>query len=107
MQGRCPGLECGFEASVKMVLGHQRSCASFAALYRDDPDAALADPATVYQAAHPPTVSSPPVSRTEPSPSRRRASRSAPAAPSRLAGPVLVEYWAWQPTLLEALQDDT
>jgi hypothetical protein len=109
MMGRCSA--CPYERAVAHVFKHHRVCEAFAALYQCDPVAALVDPAVVYAAAHPaepaPVLEAP----SEPKPKNRpvRAGRRpapplAPPAPLRVSGPVTVEYWAWQPTMLEELQ---
>jgi hypothetical protein len=111
MMGRCSG--CPYERAVAHVFKHHRVCEAFAALYQQDPVAALVDPAVVYAAAHPaepaPVLEAP----SEPKPKNRpvRAGRRpapplAAPAPARVPGPVAVEYWAWQPTMLEELQAD-
>jgi hypothetical protein len=108
-KAQCPGCDT-FTGPLAVVLKHQRGCEPFAELYRSDPDAALVDPIAVYLAAHPAVEVAPKPPR-EPKVARaprlkpRGTSRPEPASlPSRPQGAVQVEYWSWQPTMLEELQ---
>jgi hypothetical protein len=92
---RCAG--CLSEGKLRLIVTHQRSCVKFAELCSVNLAAAMLDPFEVYRLAH--AGDEAPVAR------KPRESKSAGTAvvAERVAGPVAVEYWAWDPTLLETL----
>jgi hypothetical protein len=95
---RCAG--CSAEGKLSLVVAHQRSCTEFARLCSEDLAMAMLDPFLVYQMAH--ADDEAPASR------RARASKSAGTAVEAEVDPgsVSVEYWTWDPTLLETLAEN-
>lgn len=99
MQGQCPG--CDMVSSGRHLSSHMRRCESLAALSRSNPAMAMRDPVKVYLEAQAAAAVSSPVPEGDPlhPPKSRRRSSSAPS--ERVPGPVHVETWRREPTLLE------
>jgi cell division septation protein DedD len=105
MKGRCTG--CDFEDTLRRVESHHRGCEGFAQLYQRDPALALVNPIDVYAMHHLASEPAPEAPKPEPVPKRRvsrSSQRPAPTPTTRPQGPVHVEYWSWQLSMLEELQ---
>ena len=98
-KGRCAGVGCGFEGSLKAAESHIMRCPAWVELYRLDPDRALV-PAEEFQRVEAErAVSAPAVKPDPPRVSRPKVSdpvvrvASVPVVEARIPGPVSVEYW--------------